>query len=311
MWALTSGAGSEKSTPFPHHRPGGSVRARRRCASGPPTPAASPARPVPRADRVQTAGSHHPPVGAERERGRGKGRGRSRLPAEQGARWDHNPSGRQVPNQLSYSGLPALHSRMTATEDGCHHHWPQSCPRLPLHPEASPSPAVLCPWAMCSVRALPVRAQCSRWKARPGRREGSEDHQPLAPEHPPAVLTAETPEVEHRGPGGVAVPSKRLEMGTPGGLSYRVSAFGSGDDPGVTGWSHTSGSLLGGEPASPSPAPPGSCFLSRSLSVINKNEILKLKREKRGWRWCWRSPGSETRRYAPIVASLYVFVGRE
>jgi len=50
-----------------------------------------------------------------------------------------------------------------------------------------------------------------------------------------------------------------------------VSAFSSGHDPRVLGPSPALGSLLSGEPASPSPsAPPPACALSWSLKWINK-----------------------------------------
>ena len=52
-----------------------------------------------------------------------------------------------------------------------------------------------------------------------------------------------------------------------GGLISYVSAFSSGHDPRVLGLSDTLGSLLSGEPASPSPsAPPPACVLSHPLS---------------------------------------------
>ena len=51
-----------------------------------------------------------------------------------------------------------------------------------------------------------------------------------------------------------------------------VSAFSSGHDPRVLGSSHTSGSLLGGEPASPSEsACPSPCLCS--LCQINKENL--------------------------------------
>jgi len=56
-----------------------------------------------------------------------------------------------------------------------------------------------------------------------------------------------------------------------GGSVGWVSAFGSGRGPGVLEWSPISGSLLGGESASPSaPHLMLSCVLSLSLSLKNK-----------------------------------------
>ena len=53
-----------------------------------------------------------------------------------------------------------------------------------------------------------------------------------------------------------------------GGLISYVSAFSSGHDPRVLGLSDTLGSLLSGEPASPSPsATPPACALSFSVCV--------------------------------------------
>ena len=45
---------------------------------------------------------------------------------------------------------------------------------------------------------------------------------------------------------------ERSEIGMPGWLSGGASAFGSGRDSGVLGLSPASGSLLSGEPVSPS-----------------------------------------------------------
>ena len=63
-----------------------------------------------------------------------------------------------------------------------------------------------------------------------------------------------------------------MAVGVPGGSVSWVSApFGSGCDPEVLGLSPTLGSLLRGEPASPSPSatsPACACFLS--LCQINK-----------------------------------------
>ena len=57
-----------------------------------------------------------------------------------------------------------------------------------------------------------------------------------------------------------------------GGLISYVSAFSSGHDPRVLGLSDTLGSLLSGEPASPSPSPSAAppAVLSLPLSQINK-----------------------------------------
>ena len=57
-------------------------------------------------------------------------------------------------------------------------------------------------------------------------------------------------------------------IGAPGWLNQLGTALGSGHDPRVLGWSSMSGSLLQGEPASPSPLLMLSHVLS--LSQINK-----------------------------------------
>ena len=69
----------------------------------------------------------------------------------------------------------------------------------------------------------------------------------------------------------------RYLQGRLGGSVSRVSAFGSGPDPRVLGWSpmSSSGSLLSGKPASPSPTPPAcvpplTVSLSLCLSLSNK-----------------------------------------
>ena len=62
-------------------------------------------------------------------------------------------------------------------------------------------------------------------------------------------------------------------LGLLGGSVGEASAFGSGHDLRVLGWNPESGSLLSGEPASPSPsaAPcPSLCSLSLSLPLSNK-----------------------------------------
>lgn len=56
-------------------------------------------------------------------------------------------------------------------------------------------------------------------------------------------------------------------IGALGGSVGEASAFGSGSDPGVLGWSPAPGSLLSGEPTSPSPPHPP---LVLSLSQIEK-----------------------------------------
>ena len=64
---------------------------------------------------------------------------------------------------------------------------------------------------------------------------------------------------------------KMTVEGRLGGPVGWATAFGSGHDPGVPGSSPASGSLLGGESASPSAPPPSHVLaLSHSLSQIKK-----------------------------------------
>ena len=60
------------------------------------------------------------------------------------------------------------------------------------------------------------------------------------------------------------------QCGAPGGSVSEVSAFGSGHDPRVLGWSPASGSLLSGEPAFPSPSLSSA---THPLSQINKSNL--------------------------------------
>jgi len=59
---------------------------------------------------------------------------------------------------------------------------------------------------------------------------------------------------------------RNKSLGAPGWLSHLASAFGSGHDPRVLGWSPASGFLLCREPASPSPPRLYSLTVSPSLS---------------------------------------------
>ena len=81
-------------------------------------------------------------------------------------------------------------------------------------------------------------------------------------------------------------------MGHLGGSVGEASAFGSGHDPGVLGWSPMSGSPLSGKSASPSPSeptlypPPNAqppTLLMLSISQINKKNLFKKMSRVPGW----------------------------
>ena len=54
-----------------------------------------------------------------------------------------------------------------------------------------------------------------------------------------------------------------------------MSAFGSDHDPKALEWSRTSGSVLSGESASPSPSAATPCLYSLSLSLSLSNKLNK------------------------------------
>ena len=139
-------------------------------------------------------------------------------------------------------------------------------PRAKRSPSLHPGPSKLCPFCFSAkgyshtISPAPYgvhRTVLGGGTWRRGASKGTEDKE--------VEMSRNAPQPDH----------SKLSIWATWWLSW-LSAFGSGHDPGVLGWSPASGSLLSGESASSSASaqPLGLCCLSVSLSCslsqINK-----------------------------------------